>query len=502
VGLASPDTVQLGQAKRFRSTERGADILHQAPDLPISQARPTPPPLKMSSTTFSYAQAAKGHTIPQPSPQLTSSSAPPSVKDDVPTASTSVTAPSVASNEADARDSDKTRKAESEEPSAKQDLEVASFGGSGSSTASVTGQSVKTGQESDITMVEFQHLVEEKGSRSTSRTSQGPDGGKKGRKGRKGRANDKDAQSEQNQEDEKEDIPKPVLSEAPLPVVNYWTKRLEAQSAAKAKHAPVAPANGLSNPVSAGQEAKKRQAQEAGAANGEHVNGTKDNSHKKSFELSQGADHGPRRSAPRGSRAHDKDDKSIPALPSVADALFWPDPKSAATTTEEGVRKVQEKTDAAEKDGQEESGTNKRKNWVNLDIVPTVVFNTPLPTRGGTKTRGGARGGRESGSARGGHGAAPSSSSSGPGTDRPTAASGSAGPKAAATRPREGSIQSRTTSQSQPAIPHVAKDAVSKDQRKPTNSSAAEQARESAPDTSAVSLVGTCHFILVTNNER
>jgi la-related protein 1 len=451
--------------------------------------------MSSASTPFSYAQAAKGHAIPQPSPQLTSSTAPPSVKDEVPTAGTSVTAPSVASNEADARDTDKRVKSEIEGPSLKQDSEVASVGGS--STASVNGQSVKTGQESDVTMVESQQLNEEKGSRSASRTSQGNEH-KKGRKGRKGRGIDKDAQSEQNQEDEKEkEVLKPVLLEAPVPAVNYWTKRLEASAKAKQTSSPSV--NGTPGPAHVSQEAKKRQQPEARAANGEMVNGANgEKSHKKASEPSQGADQGPRRSAPRGSRVNDKDDKSAAALPSVADASFWPDPKSAATTTtatttttEESSRKVQEKVEVAEKDGQEETGNNKKKNWVNLDIVPTVVFNTPLPPRGGAKTRSGARGGREAGSMRGGHGTAPSSSTSGQApADRPTVPSSSAGPKPPTSRPREGSVQSRSASQPQPALPHAAKsgssDASSKDQHKATNP---EQGRESAPEISVVSLV-------------
>ncbi|KAK4449423.1 La-related protein 1A [Podospora aff. communis PSN243] len=440
----------------------------------------------MSTATvpFSYAQAAKGHAISQPSPQLTSSTATPSVKDEIPTAGTSVTAPSVASNEADARDNDKRVKSEVEGPPSKQDSEVASVGGS--STASVNGQSVRTGQESDVTMVESQQLNEEKGSRSASRTSQGNEH-KKGRKGRKGRGNDKDAQTEQNHEDEKE-VPKPVLLEAPVPAVNYWTKRLEANAKAKQTFSPSVNGTPGSTPVS--QEAKKRQQSDARAGNGEVVNGANgEKSHKKATESSQGADQGHRRSAPRGSRANDKDDKSAAALPSVADASFWPDPKSAATTaTEESSRKIQEKLEVAEKDGQEETGSNKKRNWVNLDIVPTVVFNTPLPPRGGAKTRGGARGGREAGSTRGGHGTAPSLSTSGHAAADRSAVTSSSAPKLPTSRPREGSVPSRSASQPQPALPQAAKsgspDAASKDQRKTTNP---EQSRESAPEISVAS---------------
>ncbi|KAK3362877.1 hypothetical protein B0T25DRAFT_445990 [Lasiosphaeria hispida] len=446
----------------------------------------------MSSTTFSYAQAAKGHTIPQPSPQLTSSSAPPSAKDDALTGNTSVTAPSVASNDAEARDVDRIAQPETESALPKQDSEAASIPGSASSTTtSVTEQSVKTGRESDATMVDSQNLVEDKGSRSASRTSRLNDGadGRKGRKGKKDRNNEKDAQSDQTQEDEKEkETPKPVLSEALPPAVNVWTQRREAQQQAKAKVGST-PAPAVAASPAAGHDLKKRRSPEdtdahSGLANG--VNGDKAQS--KPAESVRGTEQHQRRSAPRGSRVNDKGEKGAVALPPVADATFWPDPKSAAST-EEPARKLQEKveTEKTEKEGQEEAGTSKKK-WVNLDIVPTVVFSTPIPLRGGAKARGGARGGREVGSARGNHGNA-LTSNLGPTGDRPIPVNGATGPKNAASRPREGSIPLRTGSQSQASPSHPTKrasfDEASKDQRKLTLATNAEQGREFGLDASA-----------------
>ncbi|KAK0730620.1 hypothetical protein B0H67DRAFT_639099 [Lasiosphaeris hirsuta] len=447
----------------------------------------------MSSTTFSYAQAAKGHTIPQPSPQLTSSSAPQSAKDDTLTGNTSVTAPSVGSNDADTRDVDNIAQPETESALPKQDSEAASITGSRSSTtASVTEQSVKTGRESDATMVDSQNLVEDKGSRSASRTSRVNDGadGRKGRKGKKGRSNEKDAQSDQTQEDEKEkEAPKPVLSEALPPAVNVWTQRREAQQQAKAK-VGATPAPAVSVSPTAGQDLKKRRSPEDGDGQSGLTNGiNEDKAQSKPTESVRGTEQPQRRSAPRGSRVNDKDEKSTVTLPPVADASFWPDPKSAAST-EEPARKPQEKveTEKAEKEGQEEAGTSKKK-WVNLDIVPTVVFSTPLPVRGGAKARGGARGGREVGSVRGNHGNAPNTSNLGPTGDRPNPVNGAAGPKTAVSRPREGSIPLRTGSQSQPSPSHPTKrasfDGASKDQRKQTLATNAEQARESGLDASA-----------------
>lgn len=67
--------------------------------------------------------------------------------------------------------------------------------------------------------------------------------------------------------------------------------------------------------------------------------------------------------------------------------MSWPTPETAL---EEEKRKVQDKVEKEEKD---ENGSNKprpKEKWVPVPYVPSVAFNTPLPTRGG-RGRGGAR---------------------------------------------------------------------------------------------------------------
>ncbi|KAK5655041.1 hypothetical protein OQA88_6800 [Cercophora sp. LCS_1] len=441
----------------------------------------------MSNTTFSYAQAAKGQTISQPSPQLTSSSGPPSVKDDPATANTSVSAPSVTSNDSEVRDAEKKAKVDIEAVPSKLELEVTQNGVSGSSTASASTGIVR---DADAPARGGQQS-EDKSSRSTSRTSRANEGsdGRKARKGKKGRANEKDSHSNQTQDDEKEkEVPKPVLSEAPPPSVNIWEQRKELQ-AAKAKVTPVTQpitATSVSTPT---QESSKDQTESVNAqepvVNGNGVNGERPV--KKSTDSAQPNEQVPRRSAPRGSRATERDDKTSPALPPVVDASSWPDPRAAAAV-EESSRKVQDKAEAGEKEIPEESGATKKKTWNRIEINPSVVFNTPLPARSG-KPRGGGRGGREVASTRGSHSVSSASAPVSAG-DRAAVVNGSAGSKTGTTRPREGSMQSRTTSQPQPVVPQSAKpssaDSQTKDQRKQSSPVNGEQVREAGPEIVAV----------------
>ncbi|KAK4040544.1 hypothetical protein C8A01DRAFT_15632 [Parachaetomium inaequale] len=447
----------------------------------------------MSATTFSYAQAARGRTVSQPSPHETSSPAPSTTgsqgKDDASTGATSITAPSVASTSPEIRDTEQATQAPAEGVLSKHDSEVASVAGSSSSTASVMEQSGKAAEEAGAKSTDAQahprSQSEDKASRSASRTSRLNDSadGRKGRKGKKARASDKETSSDQNQEEDAEkakEPPKPViLTEAPLPTVNPWAKRMEAQKAA------VHPKVGSDGPVADSEPKQEEASSRSAMPNG--ANGEKW-AQKKPAEASRPADQAPRRSGPRGSRAGDKDEKSSAALPPVADPSSWPDPKSAAER-EQPARKSQEKTDTAEKDSLDEAGPTRKKTWEKLEIVHSVVFETQLPPLRGSKPRGGAaRGGREAGSMRGNHAAAatanpqPTASSV---SDKAPSPGGSAPPKPTTTRPREESVASRAASQPQP--PHASKrasiDVASRDQRKPSvPGSTAEQTRDTGLD--------------------
>ncbi|KAK3354123.1 hypothetical protein B0H65DRAFT_543476 [Neurospora tetraspora] len=411
----------------------------------------------MSGTTFSYAQAAKGQAATQPS-----------TKDDV---SSATAVPSVTPNEAEvteASEAGKTTQAPVEQ--SKQDAESLSV------TAPATEETNKTTRENEAAPAQAQQQSEDKISRSVSRTSRSNEStdGRKGRKGKKARGSEKESQNEQQAEEEKEKVkeaPKVILSEAPLPAVNIWAQRQEAQ-AAKLKTSP-AP---TSDAVSA--EAKKQD----GESQSTPVNGVNgDKPHKKATDLPRAADQHQRRNGPRGARV-DKEDKNAVALPPVADAASWPDPKSAASTSTEAPKeKVQEKT--AEKESQEDSGSSKKKTWVTVDIQPTVVFNTPLPPRG-SKTRGGARGGREQGSTRPHNTNATNASNATSQNERAPTTGGPNGHKRAGSRSREGNMPTRANNQAHASKRTSVDAASSKDARKLSVSANNEQARESGAETS------------------
>ncbi|KAK3694675.1 hypothetical protein B0T22DRAFT_78333 [Podospora appendiculata] len=453
----------------------------------------------MSAVPFSYAQAAKGQAVSHPSPQLTSSSAPPSTssqaKDEF-SGNTSETAPSVVSNDADSRDAGKPTQPDVEAATLNQDPEMISLGASASSTILASEQISKPSRESDGGSLDLQQRVEDKASRSTSQNSRSNDGvdGRKGRKGKKGRASDKEASNESQQEEEKEkEVAKPViLSEAPLPTVNPWMVRQQEQ-AAKMKSAPVSTPGAASSVSATSSDPKKRTSLGDGDVQNGLVNGINgEKPQKKSSDSPRGPDQAQRRSNPRGSRANEKDEKSSEALPPVGDAMFWPDPKAAAST-EDVSQKPQDKADRAEKEAQDESNSS-RKRWTKIEINPTVVFNTPLPTRG-SKPRGGARGGREQNSTRGSNNNGPSATNAsaptaGSVTDKSTSTSGPAGPRSAVARPQESSSAPRTASQSQAA--HLPKRSsidggASKDVRKLSMSANTEQVRDSGVDVTAPS---------------
>ncbi|KAK3330334.1 hypothetical protein B0H66DRAFT_57731 [Apodospora peruviana] len=470
----------------------------------------------MSSTTFSYAQAAKGQTIPQPSPQLTSSSAPPSTssqaKDDVPTGNTSVTAPSVASNDPETRDVGKSSNSEIEVALSRQDSELASIGGSAPSTVSAGDPNAKSSRESDQTTVDLPQHTEDKASRSVSRTSRSNDGadGRKGRKGKKGRSAEKDTPAENQPEEKEKEVV--ILSEAPPPAVNIWEKRIEDR--AKLAPVPSAPSAAL-KVTTTGNDLKKASSPENGDAQNGTPNGVNgDKSQRKGSDLPRSTDQGQRR-GPRGTRADDKDEKSSGALPSVEDTSAWPDPKSAASADVPGPKPQAKADRVVEREGQDETApTQKKQGWQKMDFQHSVVFETPLPGPRGSKPRGGARGGREPGSSRGNHSSAANATSpSVPNTvsDRATSVNGNVGSKGSIPRPREGPMPTRSASQNAPATSSKrgsVDGAVSKEHRKLSVSVSTEQTRESGHDATASSAKRATFFreghtdIRLTNGEH
>ncbi|PWY81875.1 hypothetical protein BO70DRAFT_41496 [Aspergillus heteromorphus CBS 117.55] len=166
-------------------------------------------------------------------------------------------------------------------------------------------------------------------------------------------------------------VPAKELKVAPLPTVNIWHQRKEAQEAkAKAIAALKPSANaGTSKTTSA-----------ASSISGDHQpEPSKPASKKKGSDVSEGPKE--RKKADGGKGREDS-----ASIPPVGDASMWPTPQVAKG---EEKKKVQDKTEKADKSPV--IRPHGKEKWTPVPYVPTAVFNTPLPTarRGGRTARGG-----------------------------------------------------------------------------------------------------------------
>lgn len=214
---------------------------------------------------------------------------------------------------------------------------------------------------------------------------------------------EKPEKSEKSEKKEKE--PPKELKAAPLPPVNIWQQRKEAQEA-KAKTVP-ATAPGPAGKTGAGKTEEPQQ----------------DTSLKTSSKK-KGADGTPEGTKDRKKTEGGKGREDAP--PAVGDATLWPTPQVALG---EEKKKAQEKSvDKAERsDKSPVIRPHGKEKWMPVNYVPTAVFNTPLPSsgRGGRRA---TRGGRDGG--RGGHGAGAASgekSASGHGSQGPVKQAGERG---------------------------------------------------------------------------
>jgi la-related protein 1 len=248
------------------------------------------------------------------------------------------------------------------------------------------------------------------GASTTEKPAEAPEG-------RKGKKSKKQKNTEKESEKEKEEVKPEILVPAPLPTVNFWQQRKE--ELAKTKPSPVLIQNpqsfvesSIANDATSAATTKagdtKKRGKSSNVDDGDKIMGAKDASNtgrgqKKGGESGGKAkeDQPSKRAGPRGSRTGEKDEKSsanqLP--PPVEDAISWPTPETAL---EEEKRKAQEKLEKEEKDDNASSKPRPKEKWVPVPYIPTVTFNTPLPTRGG-RGRGGARGGRTEGGSRPSH---------------------------------------------------------------------------------------------------
>lgn len=249
-------------------------------------------------------------------------------------------------------------------------------------------------------------------------------------KSENGTENTKEKSDKSEKAEKEKATPPKELKAAPLPSVNIWQQRKEAQEA-KAKITP-SPAAG---------KGKSEEAQQDSSKAGSKKKGTD--------------------GASEGTKGKKSDGKGRDeALPPVADASSWPTPQVALG---EEKKKAQEKTDKPERtDKSPVARSHGKEKWMPVNYVPTAVFNTPLPTPSGRGGRRAARGGRDGG--RGGaHGtgaAAGEKAASG------QAAQGSAAKQAAGERGRNETGSGRAASLPAQSRRSTSADVANQDVRK------------------------------------
>ncbi|KAI0136276.1 hypothetical protein BJ170DRAFT_677157 [Xylariales sp. AK1849] len=376
------------------------------------------------STTFSYAQAARGKvSAPPPAPQSVASQAASTTSSQSQEAAGTSTssappsnAPSTTSNDHDANE---TTPQQSVQPDStgKSDMETATQ----QSKESDSSHTTTAAEASPLPIHDGKKNSTETSTHSTERRGKAPassarasdvSDNRKSRKGKKARGAEKDSEQDQANETEKEretQIPKAQLSEAPIPTVNIWQQRAKE---AQTKAVPAAPSRTTTkpsnNPSSNSADAKQRSvasnASDATVVQSESSSHVAKHQKRTNDATRDGNELPPRRTAPRGSRAGEK--VASGSLPTVADASSWPTPVSAATP-EHGSQDKSEKQVENDESKEEPKPKSKTK-WTSMPYVPTAVFETKFPERSARGShRGGSRGGRESG-IRGSHAGAAS----------------------------------------------------------------------------------------------
>ncbi|KJR88419.1 RNA-binding protein Lupus La [Sporothrix schenckii 1099-18] len=400
---------------------------------------------------FSYAQAARGQSIPSSqtsAPTSNTTAATPQATPD----KNSENAASVVQNGTTASlalstttDSSKasaqTLNHDANASPLKVGSEAPSSPAASSTLAGTTNESTSNFSLDDATVLvassDKPSRVSTPGTRSPAVDDVARKGGRKGKAAAKAAA-DKDG-SQLAQAEEADNGKEPVkieLAPAPLPTVNIWSQRMIEQ-AAKVKQSPPVATSGKSTVTTAttSQEKTKDTRKQGNAtlggdaavdANGTASSGNAKSQTRRLNESTRvgGNDHA-RRNAPRGARSTDRDEKLTTAtrdsLPPVRDAVSWPTPDTATASEEpkSKVPPVDTKVEAPVDPSQEDAGSAKsrKKGWTPLPFVPTVAFQTPLPNVRGSKPKAGNRANRETSSKSSGHNNNNNNSASGAATN-------------------------------------------------------------------------------------
>ncbi|XP_044714823.1 la domain-containing protein [Hirsutella rhossiliensis] len=409
-----------------------------------------------ASSTFSYAQAAKGQAS-QPASSASKVTLPAETPAESPEQTLNADAPSSIEEK---QDMDSTNGSESDSPS-----------------ETTTDRRLESKRDDDAGRLERPWRRAEKGTRSSSATARSVDesDSRKPRKNKKAKASDKQA-SDQASSSDKEQVPVPEapkieLSEAPIPPVNIWQQRKEAQ-AAKTKPAMNNDEESTNGVPGHAEDAKKTpkigQDSAFPARESTSANGAKPI--RKAGDIAR-----PERNGSRGSKSVDsesKDDKAeLP--PSVQDSASWPTPETAIkedrrkSSSAQIDRQDKESSKESQDDGSQAKPRQKGK-WVAYDYVPSVSFETQIPQMRNSKPRGGARGANGTRASTG--------TIAGDKAALATPVSKSTESKE---RPREAGATSNRTASLPPAAKRVSMDASSaKDQKKTSGYTAGDKARD------------------------
>jgi la-related protein 1 len=440
-------------------------------------------------STFSYAQAAKGQTATQSNTNPPTTNANPQSKDGVAPPVSGNQLPTTAARNTDAEIKDSPKTTETlKEMAWKQDSESAPRAEHAPQPESIASSSNLGHRDDDDAVTDASARRSDKDARHSNgsvRPTVDEAEAKKNKRGKKGKQAEKspgeqdDAKDKEAEEKPKE--PAKPLVEASIPTVNIWHQRIEAQAAKTVK-----PPGSASSSTSAHVNGDVVNTQTT-KKNGKQVDGSESatattHDEVKTQRKTSDAESSVRRSGPRGTRATRENTSNVNgAVPPVEDASLWPTPEIAIKVDrQKSVVERVDKVEKPEKEAPEDLDSSKprpKKEWVTMDFVPTVQFQTPIPQLRTSRGRGGARGGRDTGS-RGGHSAnivvaSDKGTAAAPATAKPNNESKE--------QPRDAAAPTRATSLPPAASKRASIDATMiRDQRKPSAPTSNDRSKDAS----------------------
>jgi la-related protein 1 len=428
-------------------------------------------------SSFSYAQAAKGQgsTPSNASPNPASPAQIPSTQsDDI--KSTTLTEKPLEATDVAVGPIDQLNGAD------RGDKESVQGVSESVTSDSVSGQRAETRKDDEVSRLERPWRRNDKGTRNSSTMTRSTEDNdtKKPRRGKKGGRNAEKAAGDQasdtaKEQDAEPEAPKIELSEAPIPSVNIWQQRKEAQLA-KTHETPAE----TSEPAGTDnvQDATKPT---AGTVTAQEMtpaaNGAKPA--RKAGDGTRSERNGSRGSRPAAEKGGKDAKGGVP--PPVEDAISWPTPENSI---QDQQKKPGEKGERSEKDAQEDIGSGKRQKdkWVHMPFTASASFQTPLPQLRSSKPRTNNRG---SNGTRSGAGTQPGEKAAAAGTQPNKSADEKI------SRPRDVSNGANGAPSASSAAKRASVDpANAREQRKSAVPAAAEKIKEAAPSHGMVSDCG------------